>query len=409
MAGRGISIDILANVRDALRGAGDVERALSDIESTLDDMARSGDSSTDKMSRGFRDLSRDADTSADKIERSYKQAYRDTSRAADSAADDARRAQRRMGEQSEEVGQEIRQNLGEGIANAARGDFESLGDTIGDTLGGAVAGIGGIGTAAIAAAGAAGLGALVAAFTLANEARQALEDRANDLAQAYIEAGTNVLDTMTLVARTNEILSSQDGETKSNLQDLTKILGDRATAARALAGDQNALAAANTLLKSTDEEYRDLLLRQAQGYAELSRAEVDRIGELQLMRREIGELNEVTGMATRNFQDSQSALKGLIEDAGEATRQVDDLGNQLFTLPDGTQIVIDAHTQQASTNVEKFKGDVDTVPRQIVTRFDADTWAVDRAIQNLQGRTVNVRLRSNGSVILPGGRVASLE
>ncbi|HWL79246.1 hypothetical protein [Microbacterium sp.] len=368
MAGRGISIDILANVRDALQGTGDVEKALADVEATLDDLQRSGDDSTDKMSRGFRDLARDADASADKLERSYKTAYRDTARAADDAADDAVRAQRRLGEASEEVGQEIRQNLGEGIANAARGDFESLADTIGDTLGGAVSGIGGIGAAGLAAAGALGIGALVAAFQLAEENRKKLEERANDLAKAYIDAGSNVLDAMTVAARSSEILT--DPERRKEAEQLRDVLGvDLATAVRALAGDQNALAIANKIVQDSETERLDLM-RQSANYmsGEFTQAEKARLDQLQSQKTKVDELNGVTKEATSTFDAQQKILRDLVNNASSATKEVDELGNVLYTLPDETQVLIEAQTGKATTDVSKFKGDLDGIPETVTSR-----------------------------------------
>lgn len=403
MAGRGISIDILANVRDALKGTGDVEKALGDIESTLDDMARSGDDSTDKMSRGFRDLARKADDSADTIERSFKQSYRDIRNAADDTADDVVRSQRRMGEKSAEVGQEIRQNLGEGIANAARGDFASLSDTIGDTFGGITAGIGGIGFAAAGAAAAVGIDAIVAAFQLAEQERQKLEERAADLSNAYIEAGTNVLDAVTISGRAADILTNKD--TRKEAEDLAKALGtDLQTAVRALAGDTNALAVANGIVKDSEEEYQNLMQKRGSDYKSLSAAENDRFDQLQKQADGVRNLNEVNGIANQTFATQQEVLKGLITDAEGATKQVDGLGNAVYTLPDGTQILIDAETGQASTDVSTFKGDLASIPGEVVSRvrFQADTSDIDYQIFRLRNTTLRIAGRittANGQVI----------
>lgn len=403
MAGRGISIDILMNVREALKGSGDLEKALGDIESTLDDLSRSGDDSTDKMSRGFRDLARRADDSADSMESSYRSSFRDIKRAADDTADDVVRSQRRMGEKSAEVGQEVRQNLGEGIANAARGDFESLADSIGDTFGGITAGIGGIGFAAAGAAAAVGVGALVAAFQLAEEERKKLEERATDLANAYIDAGSNVLDAVTIAGRSADILTNKDS--REEAEKLAKALGtDLQTVVRALAGDTNALAVANGIVKDSQEEYQDLIAKAGNDYKNLSDAEVARIDQLQKQVDGVRNLNEVNGIANETFASQQEVLKGLIQDADGATRQVDNLGNAVYTLPDGTQILIDAETGQASTDVSNFKGDLGTIPRTVATyaQFRADTSEVDNAIRRLRNTTIRITGRFttvNGQVI----------
>lgn len=390
----GIRIKWLSDIADAVRGNKTVKDSLDDVADALQD-----------VSKGTGDLgrARGADQLEDSLSDIERQAKR-TEAAVQDIGDSGNRGLSKLGGKSAEVGQEIRQNLGEGIANAARGDFESLSDTIGDTFGGAVAGIGGIGAAGVAAGGALGVGALVASLVLAEEERKKLEERAADLANAYIEAGSNVLNSMSVVSRTNEILISTDDETKNNLKDLTGALGDRALAARALAGDNNALAAANSLVTSTDEEYLDLTVRQSQGYTELSSAEQDRLEKLQLLRREVGELNGVTEKANANFADSQRALVGLINDADGAVKEVDELGNQLYRLPDGTEILIDAKTGQATTDVSNFKGDLDGIPENVTSTVtvnlqDNATAQMNGIISRLQGRSVTVGV---GTVLKPG-------
>lgn len=392
-----ISINILSNVREAVRGVNDVADAVEDAGDRLRDLTKDGDKTADKLEADFRSVARSADRQSDVLRDKFRAAYQDVRRSADDAADDVQRSQRRMGEKSAEVGQEIRQNLGEGIANAARGDFAALSDTIGDTFGGAVAGIGGVGFAAAGAAGALGVGALVAAFQLAEQERQKLTERAADLANAYIDAGTNVLDTVTIAGRAADILTNKD--TRQEAKDLADALGtDLQTAVRALAGDTNALAVANGIVKDSQEEYRDLLQKTGSDYKSLSTDEVARLEQLQKQVDGVRNLNEVNGTANETFQSQQDVLKGLIEDAGSATKQVDDLGNAVYTLPDGTQILIDAETGQATTDLSNFKGDLDSIPKNPVVnvRFNADAYPAYAAFETLrrraaEGITVNIR------------------
>jgi hypothetical protein len=63
---------------------------------------------------------------------------------------------------------------------------------------------------------------------------------------------------------------------------------------------------------------------------------------------------------------SQSLLD-LIATPKDATVQTDELGNQVYNLPGGKQIFIDAKTGQASENIDRFKGDLDTIPAQKAT------------------------------------------
>src|SRR5690606_37256651 len=90
------------------------------------------------------------------------------------------------------------------------------------------------------------------------------------------------------------------------------------------------------------------------------------------------ELNDVVDDANSKFKEQQAVLFGLIEDAGTATAQVDELGNTVYSLPDGTQILVSAETGQATTDVSTFKGDLDEIPSSVVTtvrvRVDPSEW-----------------------------------
>lgn len=202
MAGA-ISINILSNTREAVKGVDDVAEALEDAEARMRDLTKEGDKSAERMESDFRSAAKAADRSADEIKAKMRDAYQSVRRNSGDAADEAVRSQRKIAAKSAEVGQEVRQNLGEGIANAARGDFESLADTIGDTFGGAVAGIGGIATAGVAAAGAIGVGALVAALSSVEEKTAAARERAVELAQIMYENKGSV----PLAERVQELIS----------------------------------------------------------------------------------------------------------------------------------------------------------------------------------------------------------
>lgn len=449
MAQNGISINLLSDVREAVRGADNTADAMEQIADVLRDIANEGGDTTDRMERDFRDLSRtadresdqlrdkfrqvyrdvkrDSDTTRDGSERnlkdtsrtasreaddlrdSYRNAYRDVARSSDDTADIARKNTRRMAEQSQEVGQEVRQNLGEGIANAARGDFEALGDTIGDTFGGAVAGIGGVATAAVAAAGALGIGAITAAFREAEERRKKLEERANDLAKAYIDAGSSVLDTITLAARISDVLTNE--ESRKEAEEFAKVVGvDLPTAARVLAGDTNALSIQQGILSRRLRDVTDKK-EEARDNESVSASEImaihDQENALYKVKEELDKVAESNTTAAQKARDYSNALLGVIDDAEGATTQVDKLGNKLITLPKGEQIVIEARTGQATTNIDRFKGDVAKIPKKkaVVVEGTVDLSAVTRGIKNYRPPTVvvpaNVIVRTRGRQLGP--------
>lgn len=253
-----------------------------------------------------------------------------------------------------------------------------------------------IATAGVAAAGALGIGALIAALSQAEEKRKELEERANDLAQAYIDAGSNVLSAMSIASRTSDILT---GDERKKAKEYADIIGvDLPTAARAMAGDLNALAVVNQIASKAQEENTSIVGENATA---LERARAAQSATVQENQRQIDaarELNGVVDSANTSFRDQQAVLKGLVEDASSATVQVDDLGNKLFTLPDSTQVLIDAETGDASTDVANFKGDLNSIPKQTVSTVTlvANTAPAYAALDALrrraeQGITVNVR------------------
>lgn len=366
MAGRAISIDILANVRDALKGTGDVEKALGDIESTLEDMAREGDQSTDKMSRGFRDLAQDADRSADKVEDSYRAAFKDVARKADDAADSAVRSQSRIGERSAEVRDEVRQNLGEGIANAARGDFESLSDTIGDTLGGAVAGIGGLAAAGLAAAGALGLGAIVGVIKAQQEEANKLKERLTEAYQAAAESGLDYIDTAAVIANQNDLMFNPERANEwAKVQETQKTLGlEWSTVLKANAGDLDALAIVQDRVAEANKDAADA--------GEEANVFLDAQGtKTQQLKDYWNQLGTVSVEQDKARQASIERTTELLAEEINTTKgvvvEVDNVGNSLYTLPSGKQILVSAETGQATTNISEFKGDVDGVPKTVTT------------------------------------------
>lgn len=392
MAG-GISINILSNVREAVRGADDVADAVEDAGDRLRDLTKEGDTAADRMEADFRSVARAADRSSDELREKFRQAYRDVRRASDDTADEVVRSQRRMGERSAEVGQEIRQNLGEGIANAARGDFESLADTIGDTLGGAVAGIGGIGTAALGAAGALGLGAIVAVISsIAAESEKTKEIAAENfrsMAEEGIEAWQSVQAQM---QRLTDAYANHEGEIK-RIAELTGLTFEDVAGAWAGIPDNVALVDAaygdmEQKLRNTFGVTREGVEATVDGWNKI-------MGPLETVLTGYDQARE----RAQIFSDQQTALwEKAINDAQGATKEVDEFGNTLYTLPDGEQVVIDAETGQATTDVSKFKGDVDGIPEEVTTtvRFRAEAVSVENYLNALQRRanqgfTVNIR------------------
>lgn len=359
---QGIETGVIKPLEDAikkLRDLGDTDGA-----DQLEKQLRDAQKATEK-------LGDETKITAARIEREYRDAYRQMKRSAEEASDDSRRSMALVGERSAEVGQEVRQNLGEGIANAARGDFTALADTIGDTMGGAVAGIGGLGTAALGIAGALGLGAVTAAFQAIQQEQERAAEAAARWAEAFITAGGDVVGAAHTVAEVTSIAT--DPERYKQAQDNARNWGiDVSTAMRAMAGDATALTIAQDGVNQKMVDY------EAQG-SKTSETALNLRNQWEAGKNSLQQLNgdmEAGRTAARNVSD---ALLAVVAASSDAAVEVDELGNKVVTLPDGAEIMINAKTGQATQDVSRFKGDTDGV------------------IDHLNGREVVVKVRRDSS------------
>lgn len=359
---QGIESGVIKPLEDAikeLRELGDADGA-DRLEASLKEAQRA----TEK-------LADETKVTAARIEREYRDAYRQARRSAEDFEDGSRQGMSKVGERSAEVGQEVRQNLGEGIANAARGDFEALSDTIGDTFGGAVAGIGGVGTAALGVAGALGLGAVTAAFQAIQQEQERAAEAAARWAEAFITAGGEVVGAAHTVAEVTSIAT--DPERYKQAQDNARNWGiDVSTAMRAMAGDATALTIAQDGVNQKMVDY------EAQG-SKTSETALNLRNQWEAGKNSLQQLNgdmEAGRTAARNVSD---ALLAVVAASSDAAVEVDELGNKVVTLPDGAEIMINAKTGQATQDVSRFKGDTDGV------------------IDHLNGRDVVIRVRRDTS------------
>lgn len=228
MAGRAISIDILANVQDALRGTGDVEKALSDVASTLEDLNRTGDDSTDKMSRGFRDISKEADRSADKVSDAFRGASRNMKRSLDDGVDGAKRGMSDLKDEANSTGREM--------AASFREPADAL-DAVQELAANALGGLGPAGAIAGGAA-AVGIGLVTTALTDATSATEDLKQGITDMYKQAAEDGRTYIDETQIQAEATRLLF----EERTRIQEESNRIGvDSITLARAYAGDQESI------------------------------------------------------------------------------------------------------------------------------------------------------------------------
>ncbi|WP_147039402.1 hypothetical protein [Microbacterium aerolatum] len=341
-------------IKDALRAYGvnakDAERAIGDI----------GDE--------FRETGRDGRRAGDDLEDSLRDVQRQSERTEKSVDDIGDKGFRKLGDTSREVGDELKQNLGETFSSF-RGDLEDLPQIAQDTLAGLAGSgaLGGIGGLAATAAGAAGLGLVIGAMDTINERAEALEARASDMASAFIEAGSTVLDATTIAAAASDVIT--DPEKRKEVQAYADALGvDFPTAVRAYVGDANALAVVDGVVSDARRENLSLAEEQREALKALTPEQQKMLEANQSAITAGRELNGVVDEANRKYQDQQGVLLGLLSDAGTVGEEIDELGNRLLTLPDGAQILISAETGQASADVSAFEGDVDGV----IARIEGD-------------------------------------
>ena len=352
-------------------------------------------------------LSDETKRTAAAIEREYRDAYRSARQASDEGTG-------RMREGAKEVQQEVGQNLGEAVSSL-RGNLSDLGQVGQDTLGGLAATVAGSGPAGLVGAlalagGAAGLGLLTAGLQEAEEKRQELAARASDLAKAYVDAGTKVLDTMTVAARVSDVL--MDDEQRQKAEDYAKALGvDLPTAARAMAGDLNALGVVQQKANEAERDYAAAVERTGGNMRGVGSEYQNYVNGLKSARDAGAELTGVVDAANKKFDDNQQALRDMVKAAGSATEEIDAVGNKLLTLPDKTQVLISADTGEASLNVERFQGDVDGVITQLNSRevqvaIRADTRALKDAtaaydaLQKRAASGINIAFNNTGRQLL---------
>ncbi|MCC2032451.1 hypothetical protein [Microbacterium allomyrinae] len=383
-----IQIDFLSNTSKLERGTENVERGLDGVADSLDDVAREGDRSLGRLERSFKDVS---------------DAAKDTSKQTSDVGDVGSRGFRKLGDAGSEVSGELRQNLGETFSSF-RGELSDLPQIAQDTLGGlAGAGaLGGIAGLAATAAGAAGLGLITAELQRQQEEADRLRERIGGMYQAAAEDGRAYLDTAQLIGEANSVMFDPDRANEwKQIQTDAKDLGlevSRVIAANA--GDTEAQAEVQSRINALIDEERGKReeLGAFLGGQNANQEEV-RLGGIADRWAEIGRITEDNAAKAKNAQDvTDRYLRNMLEQAGEATYQVDELGNRLITLPDGEQIVIDAETGQAHQDLDRFQGALDETPAHITTTAHvlADTTGLTRAIDSINGRTIYVKVNAQG-------------
>lgn len=387
-----IKIDFLSNVRQFLRGTDDAEDALDDVADSLDDMA-------DAAKKG----GRDAERSVEKLDDSFRDAARrakDLGKSGKDAGRDVKHGMKNAEDGVEEFKDEANSTAREAAASFD-GSAESIADVFQEVAANAFTGFGPAGAIAGLAA-AAGIGLAVSGFTATNEASEESRNRVADWAQAYIDAGGDASEALASVARVSAIYTDPDLYTKA--QDNARNWGvSVSTAVNAMAGDMTALGVVSESTKRRQDEWAEALQDGVTGSASswdksnLTDKQRELGQQVAAGRDALEQLNgEMAAGASIAYQQSRS-LFDLAKNTGTATGEVDELGNKIIALPDGTEVVINAQTKTASEDVDAFERKVGNVKGKTV-KVKVDTSDAARSIARFinQGRQIKIGTRIVG-------------
>lgn len=372
---------------------------LEDAQKELVELGKS--KGPDQLEKGMKDAERATEKLGDEtkrtakaIEDDFRESYRKVKQSSDDGMDGAK-------EGLNDFKQEANQTAKESAASFD-GSFESIVDMAQETAANAFGGFGPVGAAAGLAA-AAGIGLAVKGFEDVNEASEESKARADEWADAYIEAGGRILTATQIVERGRSILKDQAEQLEKNAKNWGV---SESVALLAMAGDANALLEAKNGLIDQEERLRDVNIRGAAATQE-SR---DALKELEIAVRDgkssYEELNDEMTMGSGKFDIYSDSLRLLAESTAEATKEVDEFGDTVYTLPDGKTIYIDAETGQATDDTNAIESKIYGIQdKRVSVSVDVSGLseaqrAVNRFISQNDGKTIKVNGRfevNNGS------------
>lgn len=393
MASKRFEIDMGLNASDVAKGAKDAEKAISNLGDAVEDVGGSA-RDVDKLEDSLKDVQRQAKRTRDDLDGVGDKA-RDAGR-------DGSDGMRKLGDTSNEVSGELKQNLGETFSSF-RGDLEDLPQLAQDVFGGLAGSVDSMTGSLALAGGAAGIGLLIAGFQAIQEEEQKRKERVAEWVQAYIDGLSTMTDAVANFASVEEIYTDGDryAEAKKNAEDWGVSVS---TAVNAMAGDAAALAIVNDTLTASEDRVSEAvdnlkggrLAGLSQDMRQLRQSTIDGRDAYEALT---GEMSEARSIAEQYSQSLISIAQG----ATSATKEVDELGNTVYTLPDGQKIMIDAETGQATDDITRFKGDADGVIDSLNGR-DV-TLSVNAAVAEAERAVNNFITKNNGKSFTLNGRV----
>ncbi|WP_292763751.1 hypothetical protein [Microbacterium sp. UBA3486] len=364
----GGQVDSFADkLAEAARKAGksddDIRDALKQMGVTADDARRA----VDKLGNEFRDSGREGESSVDKLEDALKDAQRETKELgdkADKAGDDARRGMQRAEDGVKDFKEEAQQSARE-TAASFDGSFESIADLAQEIAANAFVGFGPAGAAAGIAV-AAGLGVAVDQFNKIDEASKDALQSAYDFAYG-IGSAFDAADKVSAVANW-----TSDQEKFKQVLDLTAASGwDQVEVIDALV------------------EGGDKLDRLTQAYADGANAAGLTVGQMQVLDGILPSIKTGLEQGATAAQAQAEYLYKLSQEAGQATGEVDALGNIIVKLPGDVEVSINAETKTATTDIQRVEDQATSIKGGTVA-LRADTSEVDRAMRRISGTVLRI-------------------
>ncbi|MGP6170627.1 hypothetical protein ACTU6V_05400 [Microbacterium sp. A204] len=380
---------------------------LEDAQKELVELGKS--KGPDQLERSLKDAGKATDRLKDETKdaaRAIEQEYRDSYRKAKQSADDGLDGMKRH---TEETTGELKQNIGETFSSF-RGDLEDLPQIAQDVFGGLAGSVGTLGASLGLGAAAAGVGLIIQAFNQSEEAAQQAAEASSAWADKFVESGQRAA---TASQQAAEVIAiSTDPERYKEASEAARLWGvENEIAINALAGNPAAMKAVEDAL-DRKREATEKDTQAAQEAAEAAGGSLVSLThlEVELNNAEAAWKKHTDAMAggVQQADDASASLLNLIAQEEGLARAVDDLGNSVITLPDGTEIFIDAKTGQATLDVTRFKDDTDGVidhlnGRDVLLKAKADVWAAQNEINRFISQNDGKSFKLHGRVTVDSG------
>lgn len=186
-----INIDLVADVKDVIRGTDKIGDALTDVADDLKDVGKAGEKVEDKVSDAFKTMGKEADTAGDKIDGKVSDAFRGLGKDAKTSGDKIGKSVKAG---TDEAGEGLDNLKSESASTAAEsaasfdGSAESIIGSFQEIAANAFSGFGPAGAAAGLAM-AVGVGMAVTALQEGAEKAAAMKEKAVDMVDKIAEAG----------------------------------------------------------------------------------------------------------------------------------------------------------------------------------------------------------------------------